>query len=139
MLAIENHDRFSAGTLADIVRTLGTTWVGICLDTVNSFGSKEGPQVVVDTLGPLAINLHIKDFTIRRADHAMGFAIDGTPAGEGMLDVPWLLGELAGHGRDPNGILELWTPPEDTIAATVAKEAAWAERSVRYLRSFIPA
>ena len=55
-----------------------------------------------------------------------------------MLDIPWLLGRLREMGRDPNAIVELWTPPEDDVAATIRKEAAWAERSVAYLRGIIP-
>ena len=136
-LAIENHDRFQTPVLADLVRRLGTHWVGICLDTVNSFGALEGPRAVVDTLGPLTVNLHFKDFTIFRAGHMMGFTIEGRPAGQGRLDAPWLLGELKRHGRNCNAILELWTPPEDTLEATIAKELRWAEESIAFLRSFI--
>ena len=92
-LAIENHDRFPALVLAGMVRQLGD-WTGVCLDTVNSFGALEGPQVVLDALGPLTLNLHVKDFTIFRASHMMGFTIEGRPAGQGKLDIPWLLAEL---------------------------------------------
>ena len=133
MLAIENHDRFTSPTLAGVVEKLGREWVGICLDTVNSFGALEGPQVVVDTLGPFTVNLHVKDFTIFRAGHMMGFTIEGRPAGQGRLDLPWLLNRLRELGRDPNAILELWTPPEAVLEDTIAKEQRWAELSVAYL------
>lgn len=137
-LAIENHDRFRAKTLADILKRIGSQYVGICLDTVNSFGALEGPKVVLEVLGPLVVNLHVKDFAIFRASHLMGFTLEGRPAGEGQLDVPWLLEELANLGLDPNAILELWTPPEDSLAATIAKEDAWAVASIKYLRTLIP-
>jgi len=137
-LAIENHDRFGARTLVDIIKRVGNDCVGICLDTVNSFGALEGPEVVLRALGPLVVNLHVKDFSIFRADHMMGFTIEGRPAGKGQLNIPWLLQELRGLGTDPNAILELWTPPSDTIASTVAKEDAWAIESVAYLRTLIP-
>lgn len=137
LLAIENHDRLRAQALAELVRCLGAEWVGICLDTVNSFGALEGPQVVVDVLGPLVANLHIKDFTIFRASHNLGFTVEGRPAGQGKLDVPWLLQALSGSKREFNAILELWTPPEESPAETIKKEARWAEESVAYLRSFI--
>ena len=78
--------------LADIVTSIDSPNVGICLDTVNSFGSLEGPAVVVEALGPYVVNLHVKDFSIRRHDHNMGFTLTGTPAGQGQLDLPWLLG-----------------------------------------------
>jgi 3-oxoisoapionate decarboxylase len=138
-LAIENHDRFRAATLADIVRRIDSPRVGICLDTVNSFGALEGPDVVVRELGPLTVNLHVKEFVVTRASHMMGFAIEGRPAGQGMLNVPWLLAELAAMGRDPTGaIIELWTPPEPTLAASIEKEHRWAVQSVEYLRRLIP-
>ena len=137
-LAIENHDRFKAKTLAGIVERIGSQHVGICLDTVNSFGALEGPEVVLEALGPLVVNLHVKDFAIFRANHLMGFAVEGRPAGQGRLNVPWLLEELFGLGLDPNAVLELWTSPEETLSATIAKEDAWAVKSVEYLRTLIP-
>lgn len=133
-LGIENHDRFDARTFGRIVREVGSDAVGICLDTVNSFGALQGPEVVVDTLAPMVVNLHLKDFSMRRASHMMGFVIEGAVACEGRLDVPWLLGRL----KDVNAILELWPPPEERIEDTVAKEDEWVVRSVRNLREFIP-
>ena len=106
VLAIENHDRFKARTLAGMLERLGSEHVGICLDTVNSFGALEGPEVVVDVLGPWTVNLHVKDFAIFRAGHLMGFTVEGRPAGQGRLDVPWLLQKLHELGRDPNAIID---------------------------------
>jgi 3-oxoisoapionate decarboxylase len=137
-LAIENHDRFAARTFADIVERVGSPNVGICLDTVNSFGALEGPAVVIDTLAPFVVNLHLKDFTIARLPHMMGFEVGGAPAGQGRLDVPSLLDALRRCGRNPNAILELWPPPESDPEATVAKEVQWAKDSVAYLRTLIP-
>lgn len=139
-LAIENHDQFPAPVLAGMVRRLGE-WTGVCLDTVNSFGALEGPQAVLDSLGPLTVNLHVKDFTIFRASHMMGFTIEGRPAGQGRLDIPWLLAEMKRHRRDPNAILELWTPPApgESLEDTIAREGRWAKESVAFLRTLIPA
>ncbi|MGE5603786.1 MAG: sugar phosphate isomerase/epimerase family protein [Nitrososphaerales archaeon] len=139
VLAIENHDRFRAQVLANLIHQVGSANLGVCLDTVNSFGALEGPEVVLDTLGPLVVNVHVKDFAVVRASHQMGFIIEGRPAGEGQLNVPWLLGRLARYGRSPNLILEQWTPPEATVAETVAKERAWARLSIGYLRSCLGA
>ena len=66
--------------------------------------------------------------------HKMGFTVEGTPAGDGRLDIPWLLRRLRELGRDPNAILELWVPPEADLEKTVAKELEWARRSLAYLR-----
>ncbi|NOK78985.1 MAG: hypothetical protein GFH24_608416n29 [Chloroflexi bacterium AL-N5] len=133
-LAIENHDRFSARTLVGIITTLASPYVGICLDTVNSFGSLEGPEVVIDTLAPYTVNLHIKDFDIRRAGHNMGFSIFGCPAGQGRLDIPKLIQQLEQYGRCQTAVLELWPAPEPTIDASIAKEQLWLRQSVAYLQ-----
>jgi sugar phosphate isomerase/epimerase len=137
-LALENHDRFSCATLAWMVEQLGRDQAGICLDTVNSFGALEGPETVVRTLAPYTLNLHVKDFTLTRVSSQMGFHIHGCPAGQGRLNVPWLLDQLRTAGRDVNAILELWTPFGPTLDDTLAREAAWAEASVRYLRTLLP-
>lgn len=136
-LAIENHDRFRVRVLANIIKRLNTPHVGICLDTVNSFGSLEGPETVVETLGCYAVNLHLKEFVVKRAGHAMGFEITGRPAGQGMLDIPWLLGKLDGYGCTYNAILETWLPMQATIEETAAMEMRWARQGAQYVRQFI--
>jgi sugar phosphate isomerase/epimerase len=138
VLAIENHDLIRAADLAGIVEAAGSPNVGICLDTVNSFGCTEGPDHVIGKLIRHVVSVHVKDFTIRRAPHMMGFEIVGMPAGQGMLDVPGLLSALRAAKRDPNAILELWPSPECDIETTVVKEREWARQSVRYLRTLIP-
>lgn len=137
ILALENHDYYTTRDFVQILETINSPHLGICLDTVNSFGALEGPDVVVEALAPWTVNLHIKDFTIFRASHMLALIIEGTPAGQGRLNVPWLLEKLAAHGRSFNAILEFWTPPESTLAETMAKEDKWAGESVAYLRQFI--
>jgi 3-oxoisoapionate decarboxylase len=136
VLAIENHDRFKARMLADMVEKLDSPRVGICLDTVNSFGALEGPAAVLDALAPHVVNLHVKEFVVRRAPHNMGFTISGAPAGSGMLDLFWLLDRL--RGRAFNAIIETWLDPLDTPDATAAREQEWVRASVAYLRTLIP-
>ncbi len=133
-LGLENHDRFPARTLRSIIEDVGSNRIGICLDTANSLGAGEGLATVVAELAPLTVNLHIKDFHISRVPHLMGFTIEGRPAGAGMLDVPWLLQQLAPFNRCETAVLELWTVPEPDLERTVAKEAAWAAQSLEFLR-----
>ena len=137
VLAIENHDRFKARDLLGIIENLDSPSVGVCLDTANSFGALEGPEVVVATLAPHIVNLHLKDFTVRREDHNLGFRVVGAPAGGGDLDIPWLLDALRGAGREIDAILELWPSPERNVGETIKKEAAWLEQSQRYLEGLV--
>lgn len=136
-LAIENHDRFRGRTLAWMVEELGEDRVGICLDTVNSFGALEGPETVVRELGRYTLSLHVKDFRIRRVSHRMGFVLEGCAAGRGQLDVPWLLRALKGCKQPVNAVIETWVSPEATIEETIAREREDTEAGVRYLRGLL--
>ena len=136
-LAIENHDRFKAATLREIVTQIGSQRVGICFDTANSFGCLEGPEQVLETLGPHIVNFHVKDVCVFRPPHHKGFIIEGRPAGQGQLDIPDLLKRLERFGVHPNVILELWPPPQATIDAAIDLEEAWAAESMRFMRKLV--
>ncbi len=134
-LAFENYERHTVRELASLIESIGSPQVGVCLDLVNSLGALEGPREVVETLAPYVFNLHMKDFEISRVPSMMGYIVEGRPAGEGRLNVPWVLEQVARHGRQPTVIIELWTPFEVPLAKTIAKEEEWARRSVDYLLS----
>jgi sugar phosphate isomerase/epimerase len=137
-LAIENHDRFKAATLAMILDRLNSSAVGICLDTANSIGCVENLETLLSTLGPSVANLHIKDYAIDRLPHLKGFIVEGRPAGQGQLDIPSLLKQVQGFEKNVNVILELWPPPEPELSDSIAKEDLWARQSIEYLRRWIP-
>jgi sugar phosphate isomerase/epimerase len=133
-LAIENHDRLKAHEFENIIQAAGSEYVGICLDSVNSMGAGEGFEEVSKILLPYTINLHIKDFTIRRVPHKMGIIIEGAPAGQGMLNIEELIDKLRFTSSCQSAILELWTPPEPAIEDTLKKEEKWALESIDYLK-----
>jgi sugar phosphate isomerase/epimerase len=134
-LAIENHDRLKADQFRNIVKNADTDLIGICLDSVNSIGADEGFELVFETLAPYTINLHLKDYIIRRKRHMMGFDIYGTPAGQGMMPIKRVLETLKNYGKTKSVILELWPPPEDDILGTIIKEKRWVKESIEYLSS----
>jgi sugar phosphate isomerase/epimerase len=133
-LAIENHDRLKAREFEDIIQSAGSEWVGICLDSVNSMGAGEGFETVSEILLPYTINLHLKDFSIRRVSYKMGLLIEGRPAGKGMLNIRELVERLSVTKRCDSAILELWTVPEPEIEETIKKEEQWAQESISYLK-----
>jgi sugar phosphate isomerase/epimerase len=135
-LVIENY-KVPVGDLSRLMEALHSPWVGICLDTVNSLAVPEGTEVVAKTLAPYTKCLHVKDFMIQRVWHMMGFTVEGRPAGQGQLNVPWLLDLLRSAGVTPNVILELWVPPQKTLPETIALEQAWAQESIKFLRQYI--
>jgi sugar phosphate isomerase/epimerase len=136
-LAIENHDRFPATVLQQIIQDTDPESVGICLDTANSLGANEGVNEVVAALGPYTVNLHIKDITIQRLSHKMGFLVEGCPAGKGILNIPYLINQLRQYKKCKTVTLEVWSQPEATIEQTIAKEKQWVETSIDYLKNII--
>lgn len=133
-LGIENHDRFRSDELVKMMDGIGDEHVGICLDTVNSIGAGEGIAWVTTMLAPYTVNLHVKDFNIKRFPHNMGFTVTGALAGEGMLDYEMVMGELLKYNRCQSAILEQWVIPEDEHMATVDKEQRWANQSIQFLK-----
>lgn len=134
-VGIENHDRLLSTEFAAIMERVGSSNVGICLDSVNSMGAGEGLAEVVQTLAPYTVNLHLKDFGIQRLPHLMGFQVDGRIAGQGMLNIPWLVEQVTPYGRCQTAILEQWVVPDKTLNESIRKEESWALESINYLKN----
>ena len=139
-LAIENHDRFQAKTLANLMLALRGAPIGICLDVANSLGREEPMRHVVETLAPFTVNLHIKEYVIKRLPSYQGFVVHGAPFSQGMCDLDWLLPYLkANTTANFNVILEQWAPAQATVEDTIALEERWARESIAYLqRKYFP-
>ncbi len=134
VLGVENHDLFHTLQIKELIESLHTDRIGVCLDPVNNFAQGESTLEVLTNLGPLTVNFHCKDYTIHRKSSNLGFDVEGTPTGDGMLDVPRCQKYLK---PDMSCVIELWTPWQDTIDTTAAMEAQWAERSVQYLQKVL--
>jgi len=136
-IALENHDEFSSEEFAGFIDRIGSDCVGVCLDTVNSFAALETPEKVVSCLAQYTLNLHVKDFDIVRTATGLGFSITGAPAGQGRLDIRWICDCIKKAGKDPNAVIELWTPFMATLEDTIQKENEWAVQSVEYMKSLM--
>ena len=129
-IGLENHDKMSCKDLKYIMESIDSPFIGICLDTVNSFGALEGPDYVIEMLSKFVINIHLKDFRIFRPEHGLGFILEGTPAGEGQLDIKRLIeNEHVKKKGDVTAILELWVPQQGTLSETIELENRWIGRS----------
>lgn len=135
-LALENGN-LPAQHLADTLDAFASPWLGVTLDTANSLAIPEGTRQVVKALARHTMCFHVKDFVVERVWHRMGFVVQGRPAGQGQMDLPWILRELQCAKVDSNAILELWPPQQADIQTTTALEQEWAEESIRYLRQYI--
>jgi sugar phosphate isomerase/epimerase len=95
-LLLENHSDFTAAEYLEIVERVD---VGVFLDVINPVSSLEAPESVVRRLAPLAPAGHVKDYVLASdfvADgyHRRGFTVRWCYPGEGVADLPALLGEL---------------------------------------------
>lgn len=136
-LALENG-KIPAEDLAGVLEALAGASIGVTLDTVNSLAIPEGTREVVNRLAKHTFSFHVKDFVVKRVWHMMGFNVEGCPADEGQMDLPWILTQLHAAGADPNAILELWPPEQANLRQTIALEHAWAKESISNLRRYIP-
>ena len=132
-IAIENHDRINARSLAAILDPLWPA-VGCCFDTANSAGLIESARAGWAALSPFIVNVHLKDIATRRLPHLQGFIIEGTRLGEGLVDLEWIRAAVAQLPRDVSVILEQWVPPEDDMASTIDKESRWAGHGIALLK-----
>jgi 3-oxoisoapionate decarboxylase len=127
-----------AATLRAILESIGSPRLGITLDTANSLAIGESWRHVLAELAPYTFCLHLKDFKVRREWHRMGFRIEGAPATQGDVDVPYLLNVLNQAGNCRSAVVELWPPEQRTLAETIALEHQWARASIAHLRALIP-
>jgi sugar phosphate isomerase/epimerase len=66
--------------------------LGVCLDTGNSLALLEAPAETVEALAPLAFSCHLKDMAVEES--ADGFLLSEVPFGEGVLDMPKVVGVI---------------------------------------------
>jgi 3-oxoisoapionate decarboxylase len=135
-LGLENG-KIPAEEMRWILDEVDSPALGVVLDTANSLAVPEGWREVTRCLAPYTICLHLKDFVVKRVWSMMGFVVEGAPAGEGQVDIPWLLDALRVAQHDFNVIVELWPPEQATLEETIALEQDWAVRSVHNMRAYV--
>ncbi|MBV9489045.1 MAG: sugar phosphate isomerase/epimerase [Verrucomicrobia bacterium] len=133
-IALENYEAYPTRALGALVERIGDPHLGICLDLTNSYGALESTERMLAALAPHTVNVHLKDFVIERTPRLLGFTFRGRPLGQGFLPVEEILAALTAHQREPNFIVELWTPFQADLQSTRQLEEDWAEQSVRYLK-----
>lgn len=105
VLAIENHIDFLADELVELIDTIDSPWLGVCLDTANNLRMLEDPGVAIEKLAPYARATHIKD-VVAKGGNPRDFAFwPSVPVGKGLIDIPRAFGELRKHGY--TGLLAL--------------------------------
>lgn len=133
-IALETYEPVKTADLVRIIKALGSSHVGICLDPGNSISELEFPDDVIRNTAPYTTNVHFKDFVFKRREGSIGFYLLGSPVGEGQLNLDFLLETLKKENIDVNGVIEMWLPFTETIDKTIELQNEWIQRSVNNLK-----
>jgi sugar phosphate isomerase/epimerase len=82
--AIENHKDLTCWETRQIIDSAGREFVASYLDTGNPVFILEDPMQAVETLGPVAMMLHLRDSVVYESRN--GIAVQWVPLGEGVVD-----------------------------------------------------
>src|SRR6185295_5644083 len=93
-IAIENHKDLMCWQTRQIIDGAGKEFVGSYLDTGNPVFVMEDPLQTVETLGPVALTLHLRDSVIYESRN--GIAVQWVPLGEGVVDFKKIIAKEGG-------------------------------------------
>ena len=85
-LAVENHKDHRVEERLAFMKQVSSEWIGMCVNTGNSFALCEEPMEVVRAYAPFAFSVHLRDQAVQ--DYEDGFLFTDTALGQGFLDVP---------------------------------------------------
>lgn len=138
VLAVENHFHLPSQRLVSIIKSVGDSTLGVCLDVANSIACGEWPAETIGMLAPFAVNLHLKDFRIALDPHGVGCSIVGVPLGQGFTDIKAVYDALEKAGRaDINTVVEHWLPWQGSFEKSQAAELAWLAQTVAEARRWV--
>lgn len=121
-LAIENHKGYRSAEQAEWMKSLGSEWVGVCLDFGNNISLCEDPMDTARALAPYACYAHIKDMAVEAYED--GFLLSEVPFGEGIVDLKAIVAML--REIDPDMIFNMETITRDPLKIPVFTDKYWA-------------
>jgi sugar phosphate isomerase/epimerase len=134
-LALETYEQVKSADLVDVVASIGSPVLGICLDPGNCVANLEHPRDVVERTAPYVLNLHVKDFAFSRRGGWVGFLYAGAPLGTGLLDYDHLVETTQAREKGLSQVIEHWLPWQDDYSETARLEDEWTLSNLEYLRS----
>ena len=121
-LAIENHKDFRSDEQIDLLKKLGSEWLGVCLDLGNNLSLLEDPVKVIERLAPLTKTVHVKDIGIEQAPE--GFRMAEVPLGQGIFDLKKMIGII--RKAAPQARLNLEMMTRDPLLIPCLTDKYWA-------------
>lgn len=122
VLAVENHKDFRADEQVDLLKAIGSEWVGVCVDTGNNLALLDDPLGTVEALAPFARTVHLKDIGLEESPD--GFRMAEVPLGKGCLDLPAMVKVL--RQANPRIRFQLEMITRDPLSIPCLTEKYWA-------------
>ena len=135
-VALENHTETYADEVLWLVKSVNHPLVGVCSDTVNSFGVLEGPEAAVEKLAPYATCIHFCDHKLDRDQYGARF--HGVAIGDGDIDVQKVLDLTRAKSPTDKITFEIeWDMGSDSLEVAKKKQMDACVRSIKYLRNVL--
>jgi len=131
VMALENHLDLTTNQIVDIITSIDSPWLGVCMDTGNFLRMMEDPVASALALAPYTRATHIKDLASTRGNPNVSYFWGSVVLGEGAVDLVPVIDALQLSGYDGQLAVEIdylhprYHEDEDFVVA----------RSVEYLRS----
>ncbi len=91
-ITIENHKDLQAWETRAVIEGAGKDFVGSYLDTGNPVFVLENPMTTLETLGPFAATVHLRDSIVY--EHPRGVAVQWVALGDGVVDFKAFIARL---------------------------------------------
>lgn len=124
-LAIENHKGWRSAEQAAWLKGVGSEFIGVTFDFGNNLSLCEDPAETLKNLLPYVLYCHIKDMAV--APYEDGFLLSEVALGEGLLDIPGMVGTL--QAKDPNIVMGLEFIARDPLKIPVFTDKYWVSFS----------
>ncbi len=135
-LALENHTETFADEIIWLIEQINHPMVGACVDTVNSMGVLENPEVAVEKLAPYAFCNHFCDHKLDRDQ--FGIRFHGVALGDGDIDCVKTYNTIKELSPTDRITFEIeWDIGEDTLEVAREKEMDACIRSIKYAREVL--
>ncbi len=91
VMAMENHLDLTTEQMLEVMTSIDSPWLGVCLDTANNLRLFEDPVAVAAALAPFTRATHIKDIISYRGNPKTPYFWPSVALGEGAVDIPEVL------------------------------------------------
>ena len=133
VMAIENHLDMLADEMVELITTIDSPWLRVCLDSGNNLRLFEDPLVVAAKLAPYACATHLKSLTAWRGDPKTFQFWPSVPLDQGAVDIAEVVRLL--QAANYTGLLAVEV---DYLHPAYGDEDAAVARSLDYLRTLLP-